>query len=351
MRLRTFTAATMPDAMKMVRDALGEEAIILSSQTGNSGVKITAAISADDEDSPPPHQKTATGQRGQNIKDSGTLRLEIQNILRFHNVPEPFASRILQKANDTLLAASIALHRIGGHKDETQLHRQTLEKILSSYFVFEPLAFTPGNKPLMLVGPPGIGKTLTIAKIAAKLALSSKPLSVITTDNKRAGGIEQLQAFTDILGVKLQTATNADELYDSLQAAPKQSRILIDTAGCNPYDPQQISELESYTAIDYLEPVLVLPAGGDSQESVDMVEQFAELPIKKLMVTRADTARRFGGILAAAASQGLAFCNTSSSPGVSDSLEPMDAAKLAEILLRYQSKAEHHHMKTGNYDR
>lgn len=354
MRLRSFTAAGMPAAMAMVRESLGEEAIILSTQTlhGNI-VKVTAAISLDDEATTTDDIKAAKVKKPPKDENGSAqeLRLDIESILRFHNIPEQLVAKIMRKTTDTLLAAAVAMHRIGGHKNIQHLYRHALEKILNAFFVFEPLAFTAGNKPLMLVGPPGIGKTLTIAKIAAKLALDKKPLCVITTDNKRAGGIEQLQAFTDILNIELATAANDDELFVFLQNAPKQARILIDTAGCNAYDEQQLAELEAYASIDLIEPVLVLPAGGDSQESIDMVELFARLPIKKLLVTRADTTRRFGGVIAASASQGLAFCNASSSPGVADSLEPMDAAKLAEMLLRYQSQTESTRVRMGTYDR
>lgn len=346
MRLRSFTAPNMPAAIEMVRAALGEEAVILSTeQLSGKSVKVTAAISLEEEEEKPAFEIKSSGG-----KAAETLRHEIQTMLRFHNVPEALIVAIMQKATGALLNASIAMHRIGGHKDPQHLYRLSFEKMLSDYFVFEPLAFTSGNKALMLVGPPGIGKTLTIAKIAAKLAMGKKPLCVITCDHKRAGGIEQLQAFTDILGIELKNAANADALYEHLGAAPRGARILIDTAGCNPYDDAQLEELENFASIDVLEPVLVLPAGGDSQESIDMVEKFAQLPIKKLLVTRADTARRFGGILSAAASAGLAFCNASSSPGVADPLEPIDAGALAQLLLRYQARTQDTRMKMEAYD-
>ncbi len=83
----------------------------------------------------------------------------------------------------------------------------------------------------MLIGPPGIGKTLTIARIAAKLTMDKQSLLVITTDNKRAGGIEQLQAFTNILGHPLKVAPSRAALAQYLKSAKKQTHVLIDTAG------------------------------------------------------------------------------------------------------------------------
>lgn len=186
----------------------------------------------------------------------------------------------------------------------------------------------------MLVGAPGSGKTLTAAKIAAKIALAKQPLTVITTDNKRAGGIEQLQAFTDILGLELKTAASRSELADILAAA--EGSVLIDTAGCNPYEPSEINELAGFLSLGGIEPVLVMPAGGDSSEAVDIADAFAHLPVGRLLVTRADTARRLGGVLAAAAAHGLAFCHASRSASIVDSLHPLTPPLLAEFLLRHQ---------------
>ena len=98
-------------------------------------------------------------------------------------------------------------------------------------------------------------------------------LAVITTDSKRAGGIEQLQAFTNILDLPLKVATSRKELARITSKRCRNMRVLIDTAGCNPYDKAEMKELKDY-AIDGIEPVLVLPAGGDSLEAIDIAEAF-----------------------------------------------------------------------------
>jgi len=331
MRLRTFTAATMPDAMEMVRAELGEDAVILSAgKPGNSRtVSVTAAVDREqrtvDSREPP-----STVHR----HPSTDLRFEIQNILRFHNLPEAFIARMILKMNEADLQAATALNRISGNRDARHLHRLTMEKLIAAFFTFEPLAFDAPDLRIMLVGAPGAGKTLTAAKLAARLAMDKRPLTVITTDNKRAGGIEQLKAFTDILGLELKIAANRSELVQHLESAAP--RVLIDTAGCNPYEDAEFKELHSYTTLGSVEPILVMPAGGDSLEAIDMAETFADLPIRRLLITRADTARRFGSILAAAGANGLAFSNASHSASIIDPLHPADATLLAELLLKYQ---------------
>ncbi len=189
---------------------------------------------------------------------------------------------------------------------------------------------------LMLIGTPGIGKTLTIAKLATKLAMDKQSLSVITTDNSRAGGIEQLQAFTSILDVELQVANGRNEIESIIKSLPPRTCVLIDTAGCSPYDHTEFQELKTIATMENIEPVLVIPAGGDSLEAIDMIEIFNTLPIRRLLVTRADATRRFGGILSAAAAHGLGFCNISRSSSIMDSVQPLEPTLLAQMLLKYK---------------
>ena len=325
MRLRSFIAADMPAAINLVRAALGESAIILSSESIENGKKIsvTAAIEEDDEEPLPqqftPHKKTSSSSHTLYDVVDEQSQSDIQGLLRYHNLPELFVSKLMQKTKDR------------------NLQPLTLEKLMGAYFAYRPLVLGRSSR-LMLVGTPGIGKTLTVAKIAARIvvedASAKKDMTVITTDNKRAGGVEQLRAFTDILGVRLHVARNVSELKALIQEAPDGGALIIDTAGCNPYDADEMLELKNYASLG-IEPILAMQAGGDSMEAIDMVEAFAVLPIKRLLVTRADTARRFGGVLASAAAHQLAFCNASSSASIIDALQPMDSALLAQFLLRY----------------
>jgi flagellar biosynthesis protein FlhF len=358
MRLRTFTAPDMPSAMRQVREALGEDAVILSSESDRGkGVKITAAAEQEEDapssgfaqafpsavrSAPVPAPKKDEPKRSNPAADQ--LRFEIQNILRFHNLPELFIAKIIQKASDAELASIISLHGMSHDRSPRQLFRLALEKLLREYFSFAPLPLESPNLRILLAGPPGIGKTLTIAKLATKLSMESGPhreLAVCSTDTKRAGGVEQLQAFTTILGLPLTVVNTAEKLNQHIKSLPPGTRLLIDTAGCNPYKASELAELKQFASLPGIEPVMTLPAGGDSLETIDTVEAFAAaMPVRRLLITRADMARRFGGIVAAAAAHGLSFCNASASSSMSDTLAPVDSDVLAQFLLRYQLQSE-----------
>ena len=338
MRLRSFIANNMPAAIKMVREEMGENAIIIASEpSGKRGIKVTAAVEDDDEPPadliPQPVKIPEAQQESVSVVD---LRFQLQNILRFHNVPDLFSAKLMQKLADKEMVAASALIRMGGREDNIKLQRMGLEKLLGNFFAFNALDFNDLDSHLMLVGAPGIGKTFTIAKIATRLAMEKIPIAVVTTDNKRAGGIEQLKAFTNILEVDLDVVTSRKDLKSYLSNLSPHKRVLIDTAGCNAYDQTEMNELQAYAEMDGVEPVMVMAAGGDSMEAIDTAESFANLPIRRVLVTRADTARRFGGILAVAAAYDLAFCNISASSSVVDTLKPANPTSLAELLLQYQ---------------
>lgn len=338
MRLRTFTAADMPSAMKLVREALGDNAIILATdaKAGNRLVSVTAAVEEEeigkrDEARWMREEKFSRPSSIPPHPSHDDIRFELQNILRFHNLPEILVAKLLQKLNTSDIEEIMR-----GKRSLEDSIRPSLERLLSRNFVFEPLRFSSVDMRLMLIGTAGIGKTLTIAKLATKLAMDKQSLAVITTDNSRAGGIEQLQAFTSILGVDLQIANDREELESILKSLPARTRVLIDTAGCSPYNNNEFLELKSIATIAGIEPILVLPAGGDSLEAIDMLEVFSELPIKRILATRVDAARRYGGILSAACVHGLSFCNISRTSSVMDSIQSLEPSILAQMLLKYK---------------
>jgi flagellar biosynthesis protein FlhF len=342
-KLRTFNAPDMPSAMRMVKDALGENAIILNTQSlpNKGGVVLTAAIDEDDDlpsFQPPPSQTSnefdLSRQARFHVGHSQQLddvRFELQNIFRFHNIPDLFMAKLVQLAKPEELETVLASRRSGD-----MLVAAALEKILAKFFNFDPIVITRKPARIMLVGTPGIGKTLSIAKLATQLCVNKVPLHVITTDNSRAGGIEQLQAFTNILEVPLHVVHNVKELGILLTTLPNTAHVLIDTAGCNPFNQREFKELETIANLPGVEPILVMPAGGDSLEAVDMVEIFSTLPIRRMFVTRADSARRFGGIIASAAAHGIAFSSVSRTASLQENINALTPALLAEFLQRYK---------------
>src|SRR3954470_13686985 len=131
MRLRSFTGPDMPTVMKMVRNAMGDGAVILATETqkGRKGVTVTAAIETNEDPIPdmprPAPRPTAAADAG----ETETLRFDLQTVLRFHNLPELFISKILNKTSGQELNSISALHKISAKRDGKTLLQMALERV------------------------------------------------------------------------------------------------------------------------------------------------------------------------------------------------------------------------------
>jgi flagellar biosynthesis protein FlhF len=309
MRLKTFEADNMNDALRLVREVLGDDAVILSSSRSPSGkgITVTAGVDAPEEDG------IIAMNRG---RMDGAIR-EIDKILEYHGVPQFLSDKITDTCR---LIEFIDIS-------------SALEKSLSLLFSFAPLELDT-NKSLMMVGPPGSGKTITTAKIAAQAVMSGLSPNIITLDTRRAGGVEQLKAFTDILELPLNICESPDEFAEVFQVG---ALNIIDSFGGNPYDYDELRELAAYVDQADIEPVLVNPAGLDVSEAADIASAFGFVGVKRLIVTRTANAKRFGGILASTNSAGMALAGYSGDSRVSEAFVPFNVQRLAALLLKYRS--------------
>jgi flagellar biosynthesis protein FlhF len=316
MRLRSYTAATVAEALRLVRDELGPDAMIVATHRGGKGAfaRVTAAV----EPAAPAEPAPSPARRG----PSEALR-QIREALAFHGVPAPLAERLVNLAGDAL-----------DHGDVGGDPLVALAAALDSRFQFAPLpAPTSRSRAFILVGPPGAGKTATAAKLAARAALGGKRVGVITTDTQRAGGIEQLAAFTKLLGLDIQIAEDAGALTDATLAAQGLDGVVIDTAGAIPYDDGDLERVKALVEAARAECVLVLPAGGDTLEAAEAASQFARVGAKRLLVTRLDAARRLASLLTAAEAGRLAFSDVGITAHIAHGLRALNPVSLARLLL------------------
>ena len=330
MRLKSFTANTMKEAMQMIRETLGEDAIIVSTQemVGGKGVRVTAAIDKDTE---------ATMPRPTNTKEAGlsdwqyaddddemTVVEEVTEVMLRHAVPDEVLDNIVGAVNVMGLTET----------------RNALFAALQNLFEFRPLPTKTYGKPILLVGPPGAGKTLCAAKIAARGALSGLKMAVITTDTVRAGGVEQLEAFTRLMKIDLKKAASPKELKEKIAESYGADQIVIDTAGINPFDPESVKLVARLIGAADCDPVLVIPAGIDADESGEIARVFATIGAKAMIPTRVDVARRLGSLLSAAHHGGLVLAEVSSTAKVADGLSPLSAKRLTQLLMPRAESAE-----------
>ena len=260
----------MKHAMQMIREAMGSEAIIISSSASGSGkgIVVTAASEHISDKKFPVTPPVTSFLHAASFTAAPVLE-QIEATLRFHSTPDYIVTHLVDTARHLCLQGNDL------HTDFTRL--------MAASFQYAPLPLDQETYALMLVGAPGVGKTMTIAKMASQVVMEKKKPIVITTDNKRAGGVEQLSAFTTILGLTLHVADNRGELWRLLQEHAHHNRILIDTGGVNPYNQGDLRELAEYIKLDRsIEPILVASSGSDSAEADDMARAFAPLGVRRI---------------------------------------------------------------------
>lgn len=331
MRLKTFTAKTMQDAMAQVRATLGPDAIIVNTRPegkdGKGGlVRVTAAIDSDIQAEPnqkptAPQPKPVAGAR---LAD---LVAEADSLAFEHEVQKLDELLDAQRLTETLKARLMKLAR----SVESDTAHMALAAALDNDFLFRPITTTV-DRPMIFVGPPGAGKTASIAKLAAAAALQDRPVRLVTTDTLRTGGAGQLEGYARLINTSVTTVPDPAALFAAVDGAEDGELVLVDTAGCNPYAAEDLERtLELIEAIDG-EPILVMAAGGDCAETEETGGIFAELGARRMIVTRLDTVRRYASLLTLARGGNLAFGGVSATPYVGDAIQPLNPVSLARLL-------------------
>ncbi|MDA6066547.1 MULTISPECIES: flagellar biosynthesis protein FlhF [Idiomarina] len=194
----------------------------------------------------------------------------------------------------------------GGSDDEAW--EQTLHLLEGQLNTTSDDILTRGGA-VALVGPTGVGKTTTIAKLAARYAQrhGADKVALITTDTFRIGASEQLQTYGRIIGCPVKVAKNAQELADALLSLRQKSLILIDTAGMGQRDKrlsEQLSQLIQNSRLR-IRPYLVLSATSQNQVLMDAVKQFKTLPLSGCIFTKLDECLSLGESISVAIEHGL----------------------------------------------
>ncbi|MAU40200.1 MAG: hypothetical protein CMF31_01115 [Kordiimonas sp.] len=329
MRLKTFSAPSMTEAMARVRDALGPDAVIVNTSKHGNFVSITAAV----ESSPPkvgrhpattPNEETPPNRTLEELAqlDQETIPdFSVEHYLSHHGVPKVLSRRLQNTA-----AAM-----------DAENAQMALAAALDTLFRFAPVTELTQRRPLMIVGPPGAGKTVTLGKLASQAVLAERTVKIISTDTMRTGGLSQLEGYAELLKQHVYEAASPDEIAAAI-GEDHDSYTLIDTPGLNPFNADEVAILDSYIKAADVEPVLVLPAGTDPMEATEYSEIYAGLGCQRLICTRLDVARRFACLLSAADAGPLAFAGVSITPYLAEGLQPASAQSLSQLLTTLPQK-------------
>jgi flagellar biosynthesis protein FlhF len=244
------------------------------------------------------------------------------------DLPEPLARRLIRVVSDSLEPDDYR------HPDTIRAAvRQAIEGCLP---IAPPIAVVPGQRRVVaLVGPTGVGKTTTVAKLAASFKLvHNVPIGLVTVDTYRIAAVEQLRTYAEIIDLPLVVVNTPDEMPAALETLDGAELVLIDTAGRSPRDEVRIRELAEFlhaAAPDEVHLVLSATAGEKSLRSA--VERFATARADRLILTKLDEAEGLGGLLGVISQANRPVSYLTTGQAVPDDIEPAHRARLARLIL------------------
>ncbi len=193
-----------------------------------------------------------------------------------------------------------------------------------------------GGNIVALIGPTGVGKTTTLAKIAAKFVLEEGArTALITADTYRISAVEQLKTYSDIIGLPLDIVYSPEELRKAIRRHADKDLVLIDTAGRSQHNDFQMKELKDLLRVNRrIEKHLVISATTKERDAADIIEKFSVCEPDRVIFTKTDETNSVGMILNLLYQKELALSYFANGQSVPDDIIPASAEAFAELLLR-----------------
>ncbi|GAV22577.1 flagellar biosynthesis protein FlhF [Carboxydothermus pertinax] len=311
MKIKKYTAKDMAEALQMIKFDLGPEAIILESRTvrqpgilGFFKPPVFEVLAAVDETPKPKGEglkesfevKKDLAELKLLVKDlarvtgteAGNFALWRERLLKLELAPD-IVEQILLELQDVLEEVS------PDEAEGEEMVRQYLLKLLKPYYSdFKDFPLKA------LIGPTGVGKTTTLAKIAGRLAIhEEKPVRFITLDTFRVGAVEQLKIYGKYLGSTVKVASSPMELWRAVQKQNEGETIFIDTAGRPSKKQSQIQELAAFLeAVKKDKDIyLVISATSKPEDAEKIAKDFSPCGFNKFIITKLDETERFGVLI------------------------------------------------------
>ncbi len=382
MEIKTFRAKTMQAALNLVRQELGPEATVLHTRELNTGMlsrllkgqafeiaassevavpaqmavtvaaepeSTTSAVATEqslDLDYRARYREHLHQQAEQGLDELHVLAEQFRG--RSHQTPTRHLPDAIFQAYTDMIESDIEEH-IAQQLIE-RLQGQTTSDLASSTAVKDELvrmldeelntsgpieAAAGQGKVVALVGPTGVGKTTTIAKLAANYRLrENKRVGLITVDTYRIAAVEQLRTYADIIDLPMEIVSTPREMREAITRMSDLDLILMDTAGRSPRDEVKIQELKSMlTEAEPDEVHLVLSAVGGARSLKATAERFATVGTTSLLLTKIDEATAYGNLLSVTRSSGLPIGYLTDGQNVPDDIRVAQSRELAEMIL------------------
>ncbi len=370
MRSKTYRAKTMKEALTRVRRDLGGDALILSAREVRRrrlfGLGPRALVEVIATDTIPREAEVTTrpGPVDQIASvSSATLQARVgEQLGRLHAMVEalsknghidhllpelpsalvPTYSQLIEADVPEALARRLVRHVAENLEPDQFDHPDSIRAALTdavelSIPVAPPIRAVVGTRRVIaLVGPTGVGKTTTVAKLAANFKLAhGVRVGLITVDTYRIAAVEQLKTYAEIIDLPLAVVNDPVEMPRALDELGDVDIVFIDTAGRSPRDEVKIRELAEFLLQARPDEVhLVLSAVAGQRSLRSAVERFATVQVDRLILTKLDEADSLGGVLAVLGLSSRPLSYLTTGQAVPDDIEPADRKRLARLILR-----------------
>ncbi|WP_100373188.1 flagellar biosynthesis protein FlhF [Bacillus sp. FJAT-45037] len=375
MKVKKYTANSMHEAMKHIRAELGDDAVILSSKEVESGgflgfftkkkTEVVAAIDSMPERPQPvrtskpkvrineeasPSLQPKEDQK-RLLKEVEELKALVQGMSTTQTREEQQYPAPFQQLDDQLKAhgviESIRLEVIKNLLKEwynkTESGHQSFQfKERTKQLLVKELSLLPmgddllNKKVVNIVGPTGVGKTTTIAKIAAEFVLKKhKKVALITTDTYRIAAVEQLKTYAKILNIPIEVAYSVEDFKKAKEQFQHYDVLLVDSAGRNFRNKLYVEELSK--VIDFnqeAETLLVLALTSKYEDMKQIIGQFSLIPIKQVIFTKQDETSSYGACINVPFEFGLGVAYVTNGQNVPDDMIEATAERLIQPILK-----------------
>ncbi len=324
MLVKTFHGRSCTEVFAHVRDSLGADAAILETRRVATGVEVTAAAERPETERTAAAPQTTRGAIPLSAPAGGLDWLA--ELLATRGFSPFLCERITQAAEANLDENARA------DRDAVLGYAQTLLALWVQ--AGPPQRDRRETSVRALIGPSGVGKTSTCAKLAARDVVEGRRVVLASADDRRLGGAEQLEQYARILGVPFQVVRHRRDIDAARRLAGADGVVYLDTPGIPRGDAAALDELRNLLgAVRADEIELLLAADRDAETLADTVQRFRPLGPNAVSATRTDEAVRRGALVTAVARARLPLRVVGNGPDVPYDIEPADSRRLAAWAL------------------
>lgn len=380
MKIKRYFARDMREALAKVREEQGPDAVILSNKKIDGGIEIVAAVDYDEnlftpalveaETAPEPSRETAAEAPAASAAaphvvwsqdpSMQAMRDEINGIRELLETQlsglawgelgkrKPVRAALVRKLSSLGLTPRV-VRELAAQAPETlgidAAWRKALGVFAHRIPSVEDQLLNDGGV-IALLGPTGVGKTTTAAKLAARFALrhGAEQVALVTADTYRVGAVEQLRTYARIMNVPVRVTKNTQELRSALEDLYDRRLVIVDTAGMSQRDVRLGEQLKMITdGSPMVQPYLVMSAVSQYRVAEESIRAFSKVDLDGCIITKLDECSELGGLLSALIEHQLPVAYTTNGQRVPEDLQPARAHNLvskAVALAGQRSKEE-----------